>query len=332
MPAPDRLPLADLPTPLHELPRFSEAIGARVLAKRDDVLGPALAGNKVRKLELTLAAARADGADAVVTLGAAQSNHARATAAACARLGWRCVLVLGGDPPAGAPAGNLLLDRLLGAEIAWAGTTDWAALAARADTEAARLRQEGATPVVLPAGGSTPLGAAAFAAAWDELAAQLGALGAEPAEVVHATTTGGTHGGLVAGRALAGGDGPVVRGVMAIEDPGGAMAELYAWLAREAARLHPGREVEISAADLVLEHDWLGAGYGAPTPEGLEAIRLLARTEAVVCDPVYSGKALACLVARARAGAYGDGPVVFWHTGGWPADFAPEHAAALTRD
>ncbi|HYF28709.1 MAG TPA: pyridoxal-phosphate dependent enzyme [Baekduia sp.] len=326
---PDRLALVDLPTPLHELPRFSAAVGARVLCKRDDVLGPGFAGNKVRKLERTLAQARAQGADAVVTLGAAQSNHARATAAACARLGWRCVLVLGGDEPHGPPSGNVLLDRLFGAELVHAGTTDWAALAERAETEAARLRAAGAHPVVLPAGGSTPVGAAAFADAYDELLAQLDARGVETAELVHATSTGGTHAGLVAGR-LRAGRGPRIRGVLVIEDLGGAIGELHAWLAREAAALH-GAPAEVAAADLLLDHDQLGAGYGAPTPEGLAAIRLLAETEAIVCDPVYSGKALAGLIHRARSGAYGEAPVVFWHTGGWPAAFAPDHAASLTR-
>lgn len=321
---PARLQLVDLPTPLHEAPRFSEAVGARVLVKRDDVLGPGFAGNKVRKLELTLAAARDEGADAVVTLGAAQSNHARATAAACARLGWHCSLVLGGPEPDGPPPGNVLLDRLFGARMVWSATTDWAALFEAAEAEAATLRAEGRTPVVLPAGGSTPLGAAAFAVAYDELLAQLDALGAEPPEVVVASSTGGTYAGLLAGHRRAG-RGPVPRGVLVIEDTG-ALGDLYAWLAAEAGA------GEVGAGDLVLERGFLGAGYGAPTPEGLEAIRLLAATEAIVCDPVYSGKALACLVRRARAGAYGDRPVVFWHTGGWSADFAPEHAAALTRE
>jgi 1-aminocyclopropane-1-carboxylate deaminase/D-cysteine desulfhydrase-like pyridoxal-dependent ACC family enzyme len=325
---PARLPLADLPTPLHDVPRFSEAVGARVLVKRDDVLGPGFAGNKVRKLELTLAAARADGADAVVTVGAAQSNHARATAAACAHLGWRCVLVLAGDEPSGPPTGNLVLDRVFGARIVWAGTADWGELFAAAEAQASALREEGLRPVVLPAGGSTPVGAAAFAAAYGELLAQLDAIGADPAEVVLASSTGGTYSGLVAGRGVAG-RGPAVRGVLVFEDTG-HLADLYAWLAAEAAQLAGAGAAALQP--LCLERDWLGAGYGAPTPEGLDAIRLIAQTEAIVCDPVYSGKALACLVARARAGEYADRPVVFWHTGGWPAVFAPEHAAAVTRE
>ncbi|WP_205699620.1 pyridoxal-phosphate dependent enzyme [Conexibacter sp. SYSU D00693] len=329
---PDRLALTDLPTPLHELPRFSEAVGARVLMKRDDVGGPGVAGNKVRKLERTLAAAREEGVDAVVTVGAAQSNHARATAAACARLGWRCRLVLGvPDGDGTAPEGNVLLDALFGAEVVVAaGTTDWAALAERAEAEAAALRDEGCAPLVLPAGGSTPLGATGFAAAYAELLDQLDARGLEPVEVLHASSTGGTHGGLVAGRELAG-RGPAVRGVLVVDGMGGVIGELHAWLAREAFTVAGGApELALAPDDLDLEEGFLGEGYGVPTAEGLDAIRLLARTEAIVCDPVYTGKALACLVARARAGAYAGGPVVFWHTGGWPAVFTAEHAAALT--
>src|SRR3954452_7928212 len=146
-----RATLAPLPTPLHHLPRFSAAVGAEIWMKRDDVGSVGLAGNKVRKLEFVLGAARHDGADAIVIVGAEQSNACRAAAAACAQLGLRCVLVLSGDQPERA-SGNLLLDRLYGAEVRFAGTTDWAALAdaaAQADDE---LRAAGATPYRLPAG------------------------------------------------------------------------------------------------------------------------------------------------------------------------------------
>lgn len=320
---PPRTPLAELPTPLMELPRFGAAIGARVLCKRDDVGGPGTAGNKVRKLERLLGLVGPDAA--VVTIGAAQSNHARATAAACARLGRRCVLVLGGDEPAGPPAGNHLLDVLFGAELAWAGSTAWDDLAARAELEAQRLRDAGEEVLVLPAGGSLPAGAVAFADAYAELVAQLD----EPVgEIVHASTTGGTHGGLVAGRVLGGGVRPAVRGVVVIEDPHDGLADLYAWLAREAVALLGGTS-DVHRNDLLLEYGFLGDGYGAPTPEGVDAIRLLARTEGIVCDPVYTGKALACLVERARAGAYADDAVVFWHTGGWPAVLTPSGGQIL---
>src|SRR4051812_6756633 len=180
-----RATLAPLPTPLHHLPRFSAAIGAEVWMKRDDAGGLGLAGNKVRKLEFVLGAARHDGADAIVIVGAEQSNACRAAAAACAQLGLRCVLVLSGAAPERA-TGNLLLDRLYGADVRFAGTTDWAALAEAADAAAGNLRDEGAAPYTLPVGASSPLGAVGFAVAWSELLEQLDALDVAPATVVHA--------------------------------------------------------------------------------------------------------------------------------------------------
>jgi 1-aminocyclopropane-1-carboxylate deaminase/D-cysteine desulfhydrase-like pyridoxal-dependent ACC family enzyme len=160
-----RVALAPLPTPLAPAPRFSAAIGADVWIKRDDVGALGLAGNKVRKLEFVLGEARRNSADAIVIVGAEQSNACRAAAAACAQLGLRCVLVLSGDAPE-RTAGNLLLDRLYGAEVHFAGTTEWAALARAAEEATARLRADGATPFALPVGASSPLGAVGFAVAW----------------------------------------------------------------------------------------------------------------------------------------------------------------------
>src|SRR3954449_13293661 len=190
-----RATLAPLPTPLHHLPRFRAAVGADVWMKRDDVGAVGLAGNKVRKLEFVLGVARRDGADAIVIVGAEQSNACRAAAAACAQLGLRCVLVLTGDEP-GRAAGNLLLDRLYGAEVRFAGTTDWAELADAAARAGDELRAAGATPYRLPAGASSPLGAVGFAVAFFELLDQLDAAGLAPATLVHAPSPGGTHAGL----------------------------------------------------------------------------------------------------------------------------------------
>jgi len=329
MPAPwadlPREPLAALPTPLHRLPRFGAAIGADVWIKRDDAGAVGLAGNKVRKLEFVLGAARREGADAIVIVGAEQSNACRAAAAACAQLGLRCVLVLSGDQPERA-SGNLLLDRLYGAEVRFAGTTDWAALAdaaAQADDE---LRAAGATPYRLPAGASSPLGAVGFAVAFFELLDQLEAAGLARATVVHASSSGGTHAGLAAGRRLAG-RGPLIHGIGVADDIHPDMPGAYAELATGALELLGG-DGTIAPDDLWLDMRFLGRGYAIPTPEAGEAIRLLARTEGIVCDPVYSGKALAALVAAARGGEV-DGPVVFWHTGGWHALFAPRFGDAV---
>jgi D-cysteine desulfhydrase family pyridoxal phosphate-dependent enzyme len=330
MPAPaadlPRATLAPLPTPLHDLPRFSAAVGAEVWMKRDDVGALGLAGNKVRKLEFVLGAARHDGADAIVIVGAEQSNACRAAAAACAQLGLRCVLVLSGDAPDRA-TGNLLLDRLYGGEVRFAGTTDWAALAEAADAATAALRADGATPSTLPVGASSPLGAVGFVVAWFELLEQLDALDVAPATVVHASSSGGTHAGLVAGRRLTE-RGPRVRAIGVADDIYPDMPARYAEIATGAARLL-GADIEIGPDDLWLDMGFLGEGYAVPSADAVEAIRLLARTEGIACDPVYSGKALAALVAAARAGELDGGGTVFWHTGGYHALFAPRFGDAV---
>jgi D-cysteine desulfhydrase family pyridoxal phosphate-dependent enzyme len=321
-----RATLAPLPTPLHHLPRFSAAVGAEVWIKRDDIGALGLAGNKVRKLEFVLGAARRDGADALVIVGAEQSNACRAAAAACAQLGMRCVLVLSGDEPDRA-TGNLLLDRLYGAEVRFAGTTDWAALAAAADRATEELRSAGASPATLPVGASSPLGAVGFVVAWFELLDQLDALDVTAATVVHASSSGGTHAGLVAGRRLSQ-RGPRVRAIGVADDIYPDMPGRYAEIATGALWML-GAEPEIGPGDLWLDMAFLGPGYAVATDEALDAIRLLARTEGIACDPVYSGKALAAVVAAARAGDLAGGATVFWHTGGHHALFAPRFGDAV---
>ena len=321
-----RATLAPLPTPLHHLPRFSAAVGAEVWMKRDDVGAPGLAGNKVRKLEFVLGAARRDGADAIVIVGAEQSNACRAAAAACAQLGLRCVLVLSGDAPDRA-TGNLLLDRLYGAEVRFAGTTDWAALAEAAERASEDLRADGASPYLLPVGASSPLGAVGFAVAWFELLAQLDTLDVAAGTVVHASSSGGTHAGLLAGRRLSE-RGPRVRAIGVADDIYPDMRGRYAEIAAEALAL-VGGDGAIGPDDVDLDFRFLGDGYAIPTAEALDAIRLLARTEGIACDPVYSGKALAALVAVAAAGELAGGATVFWHTGGYHALFAPRFGDAV---
>ena len=260
-----RVTLASLPTPLVALPRFSEAVGAEIWMKRDDVGELGLAGNKVRKLEFVLADARARGADVVVIVGAAQSNAARATAAACVRLGLDCVVVLSGSPPDHA-AGNLLLDHLFGARVRFSGTTDWARLGAFAETVRDELRAAGATPYSLPAGASSTLGAVGFAVAWHELLEQLDAAGVDATTVVHASSSGGTHAGLVTGRALTGG-GPRVRGVGVADDIYPDVPGQIAAIASGAASLL-GAGTSPGLDDLWLDMDHLGDGYAIPTRGG----------------------------------------------------------------
>jgi len=307
-PAPLRT-LAHIPTPLDEAPRLSEALGVRVLVKRDDQTGLALGGNKARKLDYLVADALAQGCDTLVTAGGAQSNFARMTAAAAAKCGMQCHLVLSGEAPA-RDSGNLVLDRLFGAETHFMGTDAWSVLEAEVD----RIRDEiGPRAYAMPIGGATPVGALAYVEAAAELLAQT----PEPPDwIVLADGSGGTHAGLLAGlpasvRVL-GVD--VSRPETPLEVHVRALAEKTAALARRSA---PLGEVSIV--------DHTGPRYAAVTEECRAAVRLAARTEGLVLDPVYTGKAMAGLIAAVERGLV-SGTVVFWHTGGQVALFADEFA------
>jgi 1-aminocyclopropane-1-carboxylate deaminase/D-cysteine desulfhydrase len=305
-------------TPLEPAPRFGAAIGREVWLKRDDVGSVGRAGNKIRKLMALADEVEAQGADTLVIVGARQSNAARATAALCAARGWSCVVVVPDDPPgAGArPEANALLGELFGARYEYLGAgTGWA------EAEAASHAVAGNT-YVLPAGASSPRGALGFVAAWAELLEQLEVIGLDPAAVVHASTSGGTSAGLHVGRARDGGP-PIVSidvGRLYGDDTLPRLTALAGATAALAGTAAPG------APAVSFAH--VGAGYGAYTDAGLDAIRLLARTEGVVCDPVYSGKALGALVAG-DALIPGDGPLVFWHTGGAQSVFSARVTEAL---
>ena len=327
----ERISLGTFPTPLEPAPRLAAAVGLRadrLWIKRDDLSGLGGGGNKVRKLERTLAAALRDGADCLVTTGAAQSNHARLTAAAGARLGLPVTLVLAGDPgdpgdPAAATAGNLLLDEIFGARIRWAGDADDLRLAAVADEAAAELASSGAHPAVIPFGGSNRDGALAYADAARELRDQLadelddqGGLLAQPTSVV-AVGSGGTIAGLVAELGPA-----FVLGVHtgAVAAPGDAVAALASAITDES----------LDPQTLRIRTDQVGAGYGRLTEATAAAIRLAARTEGLLLDPVYTGRAMAGLIAAVGDGDLGrDTLVVFWHTGGLPGLFGHPEAATI---
>ena len=329
MPAPalDSIPrvvLADGPTPLEFLPRFSAAVGAPIWIKRDDIGSLGMAGNKVRKLEYLVAAAEAAGATALVTVGALQSNHVRATASAAAKVGMRCVALLGDDRPA-TPVGNHLLDLLFGAEIEFMGPVPWSVLDAALEGCSERLRADGERPFTIPMGGSTGLGAIGLARGYLELAGQLADAGVDATKVVHASSSGGTSAGLEVGRALAG-TGPAIAGVAVAKAPGILEDEVAVLANAAAALLGLGRTW--SATEISLDHDHLGTAYGVQTAEASNAIRLLARTEGILADPVYSGKALAGLIDLVGHGS-DPGPLVFWHTGGVPALFDPEYGLPL---
>jgi D-cysteine desulfhydrase family pyridoxal phosphate-dependent enzyme len=302
--------------------RFSEWLGGpRVLVKRDDLTGLALGGNKARKLEYLCAEAEALGCDVLVTGGGAQSNHARMTAAAANRLGLECHLAVGGREPE-LYSGNLLLDRVLRATLHFTGAESYYEVESAIEQVAAELSAAGRRPFAMPIGGASVTGAAAFVWAADELVAQAAAAGQVMDWVVVADGSGGTHAGLLAG--LGGTAG--VLGVDVGTRPD--LDDVIPRLAAEAAA-HAGRAAPNDA--LVLDHTRFGDGYGAVTDAALEAIEQVAACEGIVLDPVYTGKAMAGLVAAARDGRFGSGDtVVFWHTGGAVALFAHRYATVFS--
>ena len=314
-----RVSLAHLPTRLEEMPRLRQALGGgpRLLIKRDDQTGLATGGNKTRKLEFLVADALKQGSDTLVTAGGPQSNHCRQTAAAAARMGLRCALVLSGDPvPRSHWRGNLFLDDLLGAEVHWTHSSDRDKVM---DDVADGLSADGARPYVIPVGGSIPIGATGYVAAVEELAAQLAQRGESVDRMVFASGSGGTHAGLLVGVKALGLD-VRVEGID-LDKVGGLEEKLRVLTPATAA--HLGLELTFSESDFILHGAYGTPGYGVITAAERDAIRLLARTEGILCDPVYTARALAGLLDLVKQGAYGsDETVLFWHTGGTAGMFA----------
>ncbi|MCC6443909.1 MAG: D-cysteine desulfhydrase family protein [Armatimonadetes bacterium] len=314
-----RTPLAHLPTPIDDCPRLAAVFGTdRLLIKRDDLTGLAMGGNKARKLEFLMAEAQAKGADTVITTGGAQSNHARMTAAAARRLGMEPILLLTGDFD-GRWQGNLLLDRLLGADVRWIDHREF-------DDEAARLAKElkaqGRKAYIVPIGGSTPLGCLGYALAVRELAGQLEGKEARIEWIVQASGSGGTQAGMILGARLFAPHLKVVG--ISVARPARWFARRIARIATEAARLI-GESFAFEPEDVRVEDGYIGAAYGVPTPEGDEAVSQAALCEGLFFDPIYTGKALAGLRDMLSSGRLPkDGSVLFWHTGGSPALFAFE--------
>ncbi len=310
-----RFPLVDGPSPLMPLARFSAAVGgADIWIKREDLLPLAFGGNKLRNLEFLVGAALADGADTLVTSGRRWSNHCRLTAAAGAKAGLGVHLVLTG-PPSDPPGPNERLDALLGAEIHVAATE------ARADREAlaaqvvAALRGAGRKPFVVPVGGSGPIGAAGQVLAGIEIVEQARAARIQPSTVVIPSATGGTQAGLLVGLRTAGSNAAVVG--VAVATPA---EELRPTIASMLRGLVPLTGVEVDPDGIELTDAQRGPAYGVATAAAREATELLARTEGILVDPIYTAKALAELVARVRDGRL-SGTVVFWHAGGTPGLF-----------
>ncbi len=316
-----RVPLAHLPTPLQPLERLSRALGGpRLWLKRDDLTGLALGGNKTRKLEYLLGDALQRGADTVITAGAAQSNHARQTAAAAARCGLRCVLALSPMAPE-TTTGNLLLDRLLGAQVRWTGGRDRAEVMQEI---AAEERAAGREPYVIPYGGSNAIGATAYFEAMHELVRQSRQAQVEFHTVALASSSGGTQSGLLAGAAALH-DTVRILGI-SVDEPAGVLAPRVLRLARLVIE-HLAVRVDVPEEGAMVVDDYVGGGYGVMGEPEREAIELLARYEGVLLDPVYTGKAMAGLIALIRAKTWRrEDAVLFWHTGGAPALFAYQDA------
>lgn len=316
-----RQPLAEFPTPLLPMRRLSRALGGLELwCKRDDLIGFGLGGNKVRGLELLMADALGQGAGVIVTGAGPQSNHVRATAAAATCCGLRCTAVFWGDAPKRID-GNYRLTRMLGAEAVFTGDPDRASVDRGIQAVCEELSCQGRRPYPIPRGGACALGALGHVLAARELHEQCRTLGFSPDLIVLAAGSGGTHAGwLVGTRAL--GSPWALQSFAVSREPGATRLEI-ARLATESAALL-GLDWRFTPEEAVVHGGFIGQGYGIPSPEAAEAIRLVGRTEGVLLDPTYTGKAMAGFLDRWRRGSAPYRSVVFLHSGGEPAFFAGE--------
>jgi len=327
-----RLKFAHLPTPIESMPRLTEALGGpRLLVKRDDQTGLAFGGNKTRKLEFLLADAQAQGAQMLITAGAVQSNHCRQTAAAAARFGLECTLVLTGEPP-DQVSGNLLLDHLCGAQFVWAEKSQREIVLQQTFDQA---KGQGHKPYLVPYGGSNTVGARGYVYAVEELMGQardfrslrdFGSL-ESPNWIVFASSSGGTQAGLVLGARLFGFKGKILG--VSVDEPKQVLQERVAKLASETAE-SLGKQIEFSPGEILVNADYNAAGYGVLTEAERQAIHLFARYEGLLLDPVYTGRAAAGMIDLIRKGFFEkDETVLFWHTGGTTALFAEKYQSDL---
>ena len=325
-----RVRLGHLPTPLEPMDRLSEELGGpRLWVKRDDCTGLSSGGNKTRKLEFLMADAAGQGADTIITQGATQSNHARQTAAAAAKLGMACHILLedrtGSRDADYVLNGNVLLDRLHGASVS--KRPGGADMNAEMDALAERLRGEGRRPYVIPGGGSNPVGALGYVNCAVELVEQAEAAGLAIDALVHATGSSGTQAGLVAGLAALGSDIHLLG--IGVRAPREKQEGMVLDLARRTID-HLGLDVAIAPERVRANCDYVGGGYGIPTEGMVRAVKALARTEGLLFDPVYSGKGLDGLIDLIGKGYFADMEnVVFLHTGGSVALFGYPQAFDL---
>ena len=321
MNAVSRVRFAYLPTPIEELPRLSQKLGGPLIfVKRDDQTGLAFGGNKTRKLEFLIAEAKQCGASLLISGGAIQSNHCRQTAAAAARFGFQCTLVLTGEMPQH-PSANILLDQLFGAKII--NVLD------RKDRD--KVLQEtfdhalakGVKPYLVPYGGSSPTGALGYAFAVEEFLKQ----GIDADWILFGTSSGGTHAGFVLGQRVFGLRGKILG--ISIDEPEQWLKTQISALASSASE-KLGPRIEFGASDVLANDNYCRAGYGVLTEAEREAVLLFARYEGLLLDPVYTGRAAAGLIDLIRKGFFRKNEtVLFWHTGGQAALFADKYSNLL---
>lgn len=318
-----RASLAHLPTPLEFMPRLSEHMGGPdIYVKRDDCTGLATGGNKTRKLEFSMGAALAEGADTIITVGAVQSNHVRQTAAAACKLGLACEVMLEHRVQEASDtyskSGNVFLDRIFGANLRdYPGGSDFDAAMLEV---AAEVRANGGKPYYIPGGASNTVGALGYVECGVELLKQIDERGLAIDHIVTATGSAGTHAGLAVGLRGSGSDIPILG--IGVNAPQEVQEERVFKLATETAEMvsAPGC---VAPEDIIADCSYIGAGYGVPTDTMNEAVLMLARLEGLLFDPVYSGKALAGMIDYVRTGRFTrDQKIIFLHTGGSAGLFA----------
>lgn len=316
----ERVPLAHLPTPIEALPRLSRLLGGpQLFIKRDDLTGLGMGGNKTRKLEYLAADALAEGAKTLITTGAVQSNHCRQVAAAAAKLGLDCQLILAGDEP-GEAQGNLLLDKLSGAQIFF---TSKANRDQELQLRFQQAQRDGQKPYLIPYGGSNTIGALGYLNAMRELSAQK----LEPDWIVFATSSGGTQAGLILGAHLTGFKGKILG--ISIEHSSNPFSAQIADLVNKTVD-ELGYDWSVTSREVLINDSYCQAGYGVLTSAEIEAVNLFARTEGILLDPVYTGRAAAGLLDLIRKGFFRpEEKVLLWHTGGTPALFAEPYSQGL---
>jgi len=315
-----RIRLANLPTPIVELPNLSRVLGGpSIYIKRDDLTSLVLGGNKVRKLEFLIADAMNQGCDTIITAGRSQSNHACMTAAAALQSGIHPVLLLFDDYPA-MDLGNLLIDRLLGAECHFFLGKEYDNVEIIIQKVADELRSEGKHPYIIPIGGASHIGCLGYIIGAQEIKEQLNSMGICPDVIIHASSTGGTLAGLEIGRRLFKLDVPII--TMSVYRRSEELARRVVQEAKETI-VYLNLNLRLTPSDLTIYDQYIGPGYGIVTKEVVNTIQLFARTEGIILDPVYSAKAAWGLVDLIAQGIFkSNQTVLFIHTGGIAGLFA----------